>query len=320
MPKLQWWSYQPMGKLEAVFRIRLSFPLLAHLVTQEPAVIKFADTNNSVSIEYPKPGPASEKPELEGFDEIVLRVERECTATQADIRAKFLDTFQMDKDAARAFWQFFEAIREAALRLNNTVFMYPVVPTHEIVANPLVRRCSVVWTFDGQPLVQGMGQRGVPAIQLTNEWWIEAVDRLKRNQPVPVYTRFALDATYFAEHDPTRGIIMACAAWETTLRNYLADVASKRDPAYLVAADSRSIPLLRKFAETAKGCALLQDAIDQSTGIVKERLECARLMLNELPKLRNRLLHEGEMEVSTTNAKAAASAVMTAIEWFFGTP
>ena len=29
-----------MGKLEAVFRIRLSFPLLAHAVTQEPAVIK----------------------------------------------------------------------------------------------------------------------------------------------------------------------------------------------------------------------------------------------------------------------------------------
>jgi hypothetical protein len=43
-------------------------------------------------------------------------------------------------------------------------------------------------------------------------------------------------------------------------------------------------------------------------------------MLNELPKLRNRLLHQGELEVSTTNARAAASAVLTAIEWFFGTP
>jgi hypothetical protein len=309
-----------MGKLEAVFRIRLSFPLFAHAVTQEPAVIRFADTNNSVSIEYPKPGPAPDQPVLEGFDEIVLRVERECIATQADIRAKFLNNFRMDTDAARAFWQFFEAIREAALRLNNTVFMYPVVPTHEIEANPLVRRCRVDWTFDGQPLVQGMGQRGVPAIQLTDAWWAEAVDRLKRNHPVPVYTRFALDATYFAEHDPTRGIIMACAAWETALRHYLADVAAKRDPAYLVAADSRSIPLLRKFAETAKGWALLQDSIDQSTGIVKEHLEYARLMLNELPKLRNKLLHQGEMEVSTTNASAAASAVLTAIEWFFGTP
>jgi hypothetical protein len=128
-----------------------------------------------------------------------------------------------------------------------------------------------------------MGQRGVPAIQLTDEWWTEAVDRLKRNRPVPVYTRFALDATYFAERDPTRGIIMACAAWETTLRHYLADEAAKLDPAYLVAADSRSIALLRKFAETAKGCTLLQDAIDQSTGITKEHLEYFRLMLNELP-------------------------------------
>src|SRR5712692_11298272 len=309
-----------MGKLEAVYRIRLSFPLLAHAVNQQPAVIKFADTNNSVSIEYPKPGPAPEKPELEGFDEIVLRVERECTATQADIRAKLLDNFRMDTDAARAFWQFFEAIREAALRLNNTVFMYPVVPTHEIADNPLVRRCGVDWTFDGQPIVQGMGHRGVPAIQLTEEWWNEAVDRLKHNQPVPVYTRFALDAMYFAERDPTRGIIMACAAWETTLRHYLADVAAKVDPAYLVAADSRSIPLLRKFAETAKGCALLQDAIDESSGVFKEHLEYARLMLNELPQLRNKLLHQGEMEVSTTNAAAAASAVLTAIDWFFGVP
>jgi hypothetical protein len=156
-----------MGKLGATFRIRLSFPLLAHAVTQEPAVIKFADTNNSVSIEYPKPGPAPEQPALDGFDEIVLRVERECTATPADIRTKFLSNFRMDTDA-----------------------------------------------------------------------------------------------TYFAEHDPTRGIIMACAAWELALRHYLADVAAKRDPAYLVAADSKSIPLLRKFAETAKGCALLQDTID----------------------------------------------------------
>lgn len=65
-----------------LFRIRLSFPLLANAVNQEPVVIKFADTNNSVSIEYPKPGPAPEHPEIEGFAEIVLRVERECTATK----------------------------------------------------------------------------------------------------------------------------------------------------------------------------------------------------------------------------------------------
>ncbi len=309
-----------MGKLEAVYRIRLSFPLLAHAVNQQPAVIKFADTNNSVSIEYPKPGPAPEKPELEGFDEIVLRVERECTGAQADMRAKLRDTFQMDADAARAFWQFFEAICEAALRLDNMVFMYPVAPTQEIAANPLVSLCTVDWTFDGNPLVQSMARRGPPAIQLTDTWWTEAVNRLKRNYPVPVYTRFALDATYFAERDPTRGIIMACAAWETALRHYLANVAAKRDPAYVVAADSRSIPLLRKFAETAKGCSLLQDAIDQSSGIVKEHLEYDRLMLNELPRLRNKLLHQGKMEVSTTNAAAAASAVLTAIDWFFGPP
>src|SRR5260370_18484850 len=141
-----------MGKLEAVYRIRLSFPLLAHAVNQQPAVIKFADTNNSVSIEYRKPGPTPENPALEGFDEIVLRVERECTATQADIRAKLLNAFRMDTDAARAFWQFFEAIREAALRLNNTVFMYPVVQTYKINANPLMRPSQLSCTFRCQPI------------------------------------------------------------------------------------------------------------------------------------------------------------------------
>jgi len=53
-----------MGKLEAEFKIRLSFPLLAHAVNQPPAVVKFTDTNNSVSIEFPKSGPAPENPAL----------------------------------------------------------------------------------------------------------------------------------------------------------------------------------------------------------------------------------------------------------------
>jgi len=313
-----------MGKLEALFRIRLSFPLLAHAVTQEPAIVKFTDTNNSVSIEYPKPGPAPEQPALNGFDEIILRVERECTpAEEADARAMKLTGFQVDQDAARAFWQFFEAIREAALRLDNTVFMYPVVPTHDIGANPLVRQCTVDWTLDGKPLVQSMGHRGVPAIQLTDGWWTEAVDRLKRNQPVPVYTRFALDATYFAEHDPTRGIIMACAAWETALRYYLVEVASTRDPAYLLASSQiRGIPNLRKFVELARGSALFQDAIDQAQGGAKETLEYYRQKLDELPGLRNKLLHKGEIKIPETNALSAASAVLSAIEWLFdaGTP
>src|SRR5260370_21547179 len=118
-----------------------------------------------------------------------------------------------------------------------------------------------------------MARRGPPAIQLTDTWWTEAVNRLKRNYPVPVYTRFALDATYFAERDPTRGIIMACAAWETALRHYLANVAAKRDPAYVVAAHSRSIPLLRRFAETPTGRALLPNLINPTPRITKEHLK-----------------------------------------------
>jgi hypothetical protein len=307
-----------MGKLEVVFRVRLSFPLLAHAITQKPAVVKFTDTNNTVSIEFPKPGPAPEQPELKGFEEIILRVERECTVAEADPRAKFLNDFQIDRDAARAFWQFFEAIREAALRLNNTVFIYPVVPTHEIQANPLVRQCTEYWTFDGKPIVQSLGQRGLPVIQLTEEWWVEAVERLKRNQPVPVYTRFALDATYFAEHDPTRGIIMACAAWETALRYYLAEVAGKRDPAYLLASTQiRGIPNLRRFVELARGSPLFQDAIDQAQGSEKQTLEYYRQQVQELPGLRNKLLHTGEIKIPETNARGAAEAVLSAIEWLF---
>jgi hypothetical protein len=307
-----------MGKLEAVFRIRLSFPLLTHAVDQQPVVMKFADTNNSVSIQWPKAGPAPEQPMLDGYDVLILRVNRECTTTEdADVRSRKLTDFQIDQDAARGFWQFFEAIRAAALRQDNTVFLYPVAPTHDIVVNPLVRRCTVDWTFDGQPVAQSVAQRGVPAIQLTDAWWAEVADRLKNNRSVPVYTRFALDATYFAEHDPTRGIIMACAAWETSLRYYLADVAAKRDPAYRLASEGRSIPLLLKFAEAARGGPLLQDAIDQSQGQEKEHLEYCRTMLRELPGLRNKLLHRGQMEVSTTNAIGAASAVLTAIDWLF---
>lgn len=143
-----------MSKLVALFRIRLSFPLLAHAIAKEPAVVVFTDTNNTVSIEFPRPGPALEDPALNGFDEIVLRVERECTATEAvDASAVKLTSFQIDQDAARAFWQFFEAIREAALRQDNTVFMYPVVPSHDIQTNPLVRRCTVDWVLDGKSLV-----------------------------------------------------------------------------------------------------------------------------------------------------------------------
>ncbi len=313
-----------MSKLEALFRVRLAFPLLAHATGQESAVVKFTDTNNTVSIEFPKPGPTPEDRALSGFDEIVLRVERECTAAEdADARATKLTSFQIDQDAARAFWQFFEAIREAALRQDNTVFLYPVVPTHDIEANPLVRRCTVDWTLDGRPLVQSMGHRGMPAIQLTEGWWADAVDRLRRNQPVHVYTRFALDATYFAEHDPTRGIIMACAAWETALRYYLAEVASKRDPAYLLASSQiRGIPSLRKFVELARGSPLLQDAIDQAQGSAKETLEYYRQELEELPGLRNKLLHKGEIKIPETNARGAAAAVLSAIEWLFdaGTP
>ncbi|MGB7434417.1 MAG: DUF2779 domain-containing protein [Candidatus Acidiferrum sp.] len=100
----------------------------------------------------------------------------------------------------------------------------------EIAANPLVHLWRVDWTFDGQPLVQGVEQRGVPAIALIDAWWTEAVDRLKRNQPVPVDTRFALDATYFAERDPTRGILWPAAAAGRSARAFEFLATDRSDP------------------------------------------------------------------------------------------
>ena len=221
--------------------------MLSFVATKVPAVIRFSDTKNSVSIEVPKLTPPTNQPALDGFDQIVLRFERECTASEeSDIRGKKLSGLNVDQDVARAFWLLFEAIREAALRRDNTVFIYPVVPTHELQANPLVRGYAAEWSFDGQPLIENQIRRGLPVIQVTDDWWIDAVGRLAQGQNVPVYTRFALDATYFAEHDPTRGIIMACAAWgrQKTSRTRVKciDMEIAMDAFTRRATRSRSIP------------------------------------------------------------------------------
>ena len=149
------------------------------------------------------------------------------------------------------------------------------------------------------------------------DWWTDAVNRLKEDRPVPVYIRFALDATYFAQHDPTRGIIMACAAWETALKHYLANVASKPDPAYRLASDIRGLHHLRRFAETARGCPLFRDEINLTHGDQRELLEHYRQQMDGLPTLRNKLLHEGKPALREGAAQNAASAVLSAIEWLF---
>jgi hypothetical protein len=66
------------------------------------------------------------------------------------------------------------------------------------------------------------------AIQITDYAWKEAGRKLAAREPVPPSMSFALDAAYFAERDPLRAIIMACAAWETALRTFLVKTVSPR--------------------------------------------------------------------------------------------
>jgi hypothetical protein len=308
-----------MGKLEVIFRIRLAYPLLLHMGTGEPpAVVHFADTGNTVRLEAPQHSPAPVQPAVEGFEQMTLHVERECADEQGrDTSKANSDRLQIGQDAAKAFWQLFEAIRETAFRNDNTVFMYPVVPSEDIRLNPLVKDCEREWIYEGKRLERSSIGKGIPAIEITDDRWAAAVKRLGEGSPVPVYTRFALDAIYFAERDPPRGIIMACAAWETALRYYLAVVASKRDPAYLVASKGGNIPRLYEFAKTARSGPLFYDWIDKASGLERHALEIYRERMNELTGMRNKLLHEGEAKFPEMAATDSALAVLSAIEWLF---
>jgi hypothetical protein len=214
----------------------------------------------------------------------------------------------------------FDAIREAALTLDNTTLMLPIVPSESLLSNPLVRACETEWIYDGKSLDKVKTGRGLPTIEITDERWAAAVKRLAGGQQVLVPTRFAMDAIYFAEHDPPRGIIMACAAWETALRYYLANVASKRDPAYLLASKLTGIPRLYEFAKTARGGPLFYDSIDKATDFERLALESYRQRMEKLGSVRNKLLHEGEMKLTEMAATDHALAVLSAIEWLFAIP
>lgn len=310
-----------MGKLEVIFKIRLAYPGLLMGAAEPPAVVHFADTGNTVRLEAPRYGPPSAQPALEGYELMVVHVERECTDQQGrDTSSNNSDQLRISQDAGRAFWQLFEAIREAAFRQENTVFMYPVVPAENIRLNPLVRGCETEWIYEGKCLEQLKMGKGIPAIEITIDRWAAAVKRLSEGRPVPVYIRFALDAIYFAEHDPPRGIIMACAAWETALRYYLATVASKRDPAYLKAAKGGNIPKLYKLAKAARGGPLFYDWIDTAMVFERDALESFLKRMDKLGSVRNKLLHEGEMKLAEMDATDHALAVSSAIEWLFAGP
>jgi hypothetical protein len=191
---------------------------------------------------------------------------------------------------------------------------YPVTPAEEIQNNPLVRTCSFEWQYNGTEIYRG-SLHGIPMITITGECWKEAQGRLAGRKTVPPYISFALDAAYFSEGDPLRGIIMACAAWETALKHFLANVASIRDPAYLVASRGGNIPRLYEFAKAAKGGPLFYESAGTGSDEFYER---QRESIRRLPEWRNKLLHEGRTAIPPGTADDAVFAVLNAIDWLFG--
>jgi len=310
-----------MEKLEVIYKIRLAYPLMRMSTGEPPAVINFEDTNNTVRIEAPQFIPDASQLPRYGFDQLKLRVERECSDKIGnDCSVANSDKLQVGQDAARAFWQLFEAIRESALRRDNIVFVYPVVQSEDLRNNPLVQAYEYEWLYAGVSLDKLTYERGHPVIQTTDEWWNDAVKQLGKGTPIRVYSRFALDAFHFAQHDPPRAIIMACAAWETALRYYLANDAAKLNPKYLRASKDQGIPTLRKSAEEARGGPLFYDLIGKATGIERDSLKSFQSRLDGLGKIRNNLVHEGRLKLPEMNALYHAMAVQSAIEWLFAAP
>jgi hypothetical protein len=307
-----------MGKLEVIFKVRLAYPLMRMSTAETPAVLGFKNTGNTVHIEAPQFIPDITQLPQQGFDEMTLRVERACSdKIGRDFSVQNSNELQIGQDAAKAFRQLFEAIRESALRRDNIVFIYPVVPSEDLRNNPLVKGYESEWIYEGASLEKFKYESGRPVIQVTDEWWRDAVKRLGSGDSVAVYFRFALDAFYFAQHDPPRGIIMACAAWETALRCYLANEASKRDPKYLRASKEHGLPRLCQSAQEARGGPLFFDSIDKASGMERASFKSFQQLMEGLGKVRNKLLHEGEFKLPEMAAWYHAMAVMGAIEWLF---
>ena len=145
-----------------------------------------------------------------------------------------------------------------------------------------------------------------PAIQITENAWNAAARRLPANEEVPPPISFASDAAYFAQIDPIRAVIMACAAWETGLRWYLAKVVPARK------LDDANIPQLREFMRAAKGGDLFHDCYGNGADA---NFDHQRACIDQLPKLRNKLLHEGRTAIPEGAALDAALAVLDAIDW-----
>ena len=297
-----------MGQLEITFRIGLAHDLLALATPSVSIMANIPETGNAVFIEPPDHRAVTEEQSKMGaFARFTLRVGRECTDQEGrDVGITELRSLRIMSDAAKVFRQFFETVRESDLR-DGSLAGYPVARAEEIQDNVLVRTCDVECYYDGV-LVRVIPLRSHPAIQITENAWNAAARRLSSQEEVAPPISFASDAAYFAQSDPIRAVIMACAAWETGLRWYLANVVPARK------LDDANIPRLREFMKAAKGGDLFHDCYGHGSDAHFDR---QRDCIDQLPKLRNKLLHEGRTAIPEGAALDAALSVLDAIDWLF---
>jgi hypothetical protein len=157
------------------------------------------------------PRVTEEHSKLGAFARFTIRVRRECSDLEGrDAAIRECRDLHILTDAARVFWQFFEVMRESDLR-DNSLAGYPVARAEEIQDNTLVRTCSLECSYDGVQ-IRSIPLSSHPAIQITENAWKNAARRLPAREEVSQPISFVLDAAYFAESDPIRAIIMACAA------------------------------------------------------------------------------------------------------------
>jgi len=300
-----------MGKLEAEFQIGLAYPLWLRGVPRETIVFEMAHTGNRVFIEPPVHGAWIAQPRQGSLDQLVLRVERDCEESEPGDLLKF----RLSEDAGKALFRLFETLRSLDFQ-NKIVPGYPVVPSATIDSNPLVQTIKSEIRFNGR-VIRTTGLKSMPTIAITDGHWEEAAHAIREGYVVPSHISFALDAMYFAQFDPLRAIVMACAAWETALRYYLANIASKKDKVYLLASQGGNIPRLLKLVEAAKGGTPFDDIVRADDAVFRSLGKNYSESVRRLPQLRNKLLHEGVTTIAPDEARFCSIAVMFAIDWLF---
>jgi hypothetical protein len=284
-----------MGKLEVVFCLGMAHPLLIMDNISRCASVHFPETGNTVHFEVREGARVSEEG---AFDTVLLVVERKCDPGDREAAQTYakLKEWGVVRDAATVLGRVLAFIRDEDFLRSQVVGNYPAVVSESPQSNPAVQTARADVFLDGQT-VTTMALTGFPSIGIGPGVWDRVCERLERREDVPAHRSFLLDAYYFATSgDPLRAVVMACAAWDTALRQFLLSKGlkfSRRD----------GVHSLRVIAETTKGTFLLRPFTDA---------------LAQLTLTRNKLLHEGKKDMATEDVVEMILAVDESIIWLFG--